>query len=94
MYQDDQRHQDGEFLVLRLMAEEVHACPGTEAAPNGCNEEKRLFRDAPLPFLRLVLVDKKHAESDDVCDSQVDDDNTQSDAHNKKKRGKTSLTVC
>ena len=60
--EQDGGHAQGEFDVLGLVAEGVHAQQGTHAAAQGGGEHQGPLADAPAVFLGLDLVHKHKDE--------------------------------
>ena len=56
MEHEKERHKDGEFPVLRLVAEEVHPEQGAEAAAERGSQQEGAFGDAPAMASRFLLV--------------------------------------
>ena len=56
---EDGRDAKGEFQVLRLVPEGVHAQQRADAAAEGCREDQGPLGDAPAIFYGLALV-RKH----------------------------------
>ena len=59
----NQRDAQGEFQMLRLMPDGVHAEKASHAAAQGGHQHQGGFPDAPAIFLRLPLVQEHKPEA-------------------------------
>lgn len=71
MGDQQQRHCDGEFGVLGLVSESLHAKVGAKTAADGCNCQKGGFRDPPRAGFCFQLVYKHNYEADCIDYNQV-----------------------
>ena len=71
MDNEDGRDAEGELQVLGLVAEEVHAEEGSDAAADGRKKNKGSLGDAPFAPLGLPFVDAVEQEGQDVDDDKV-----------------------
>ena len=59
--------------MLGLVAEEIHAQEGADAAAGDGQPDEGVFGDAPLPFPGLPFVNAVDEEGQDVYADEVDD---------------------
>lgn len=71
----NQGHAQGEAEMLGLVPEGVHTQEASDAAAQGCDQEKCFFRDAPEIFLCLELVHKHKNEACGIDYKEVEKEN-------------------
>ena len=63
---DDCRHTNIEFLVHRLVMKNSHSKPCTDAATKDRYQQERRFRNTPLSFYSLILVNAVDHKRHDI----------------------------
>ena len=72
--EEDGGDSEGEFAVLRFVAEEAHAQEGADAAAGNGQPDEGVFGDAPLPSPGLPFVNAVDQEGQDIDADEIDNE--------------------